>query len=106
MSRINQPERLHASVSHISQSVSFYHLKRDFDTGKLWLQTPDGPVEKTINAEYLAPTLILGMDAAQELFEELWAQGFRSVNDKGSSDRLDQARREHIDDLRKAAKLK
>lgn len=50
--------------------------------------------------------LVLETEAAQQLFEEMWAQGFRSVHDRDAGDRVDAARREHIEDLRKAAKLK
>jgi hypothetical protein len=51
------------------------------------------------------PILRLPMSAAQEFFEQLWAQGFRSKHDRGGADKLDAARSEHIADLRKAAKL-
>lgn len=83
--------RAHASVSWPMQAVHFY------------VRLPQNP---TVPGEYIEPTFSLSMDAAQAFFEELWAQGFRSKHDRGSSDRLDEARKEHIDDLRKAAKLK
>lgn len=51
------------------------------------------------------PTFSLPVDTVQELFEQLWAQGFRSVHDTGGAEKLDAARREHIVDLRRAAKL-
>lgn len=51
------------------------------------------------------PTFKLEQSAAEELFERLWALGFRSRHDKGNADKLDQARQEHLADLRKAAKL-
>lgn len=51
------------------------------------------------------PSVSIPFDAAQELFEQLWAQGFRSKHDKGNAAALDAARQEHIGDLRRAAKL-
>lgn len=51
------------------------------------------------------PAFRLSMEAAQEFFEMMWAQGFRSKHDRGGADKLDAARTEHIADLRKAAKL-
>lgn len=53
----------------------------------------------------IEPTFRIPNADGQELFERLWALGFRSKHDKGNSEALDTARREHIGDLRKAAKL-
>lgn len=51
------------------------------------------------------PAFHISREAGQELFEQLWALGFRSAHDHGNPAALDKARQEHIGDLRKAAKL-
>lgn len=63
------------------------------------MQVPKAP------GEIVQPTFSIELDSAQELFEQLWAQGFRSAHDKGNAEALDTARKEHLADLRKAAKL-
>jgi hypothetical protein len=57
------------------------------------------------NGASVPPSFSLHMDAAQEMFEQMWAQGFRAKHDKGNAEALDTARREHIADLRVAAKI-
>jgi hypothetical protein len=96
--------KLHPSTEVYQGRVNFYLVeerhgeKRSF--GKpVTMETPE------MEGLLMEPTFSLPLDEAQELFEKLWAQGFRSKHDRGNSEALDAARREHIGDLRKAAKL-
>ena len=85
------------------QDVAFYILNRHHERG-----TSVGVVEFRPHTpgEEATPTLSVDEEAVQALFEELWSLGFRSARDKGSNpEALDEARRDHIADLRKAAKL-
>ena len=94
--------RLGAQVVYYGDQVEIYAI--DHRDGK----TAYGkPIVFEVGPEGMLcePILRLPMDAAQEFFEQLWAQGFRSKHDKGSAKELDAARTEHIADLRKAAKL-
>lgn len=94
--------RMGAQVVFYGDQVEIYAA--DYRDGKaaygkpvVFEQGPDGlPCE---------PILRLPMESAQEFFEQLWSQGFRSKHDRGGADKLDAARSEHIADLRKAAKL-
>lgn len=95
-------EELHASISFPQQAVHFYVGRRDED--KREILSAEGWKSYTPGFE-ADPSFTVSMEAAQVLFEELWAQGLRSSRDRGSSDRLDQARQEHLADLRKVAKL-
>ena len=92
----------HASVDWLAQGVLFF--VRDYGQGDTEPRTltPSGWAVHTPGLVAEAG-FTLDMDAAQKLFEELWNQCFRSVNDRGNSDKLDAARKEHIDDLRKMA---
>lgn len=94
--------RLAAQVVHYGDSVEFYLA--DYRDGKHGIAEPI-----TFNADNNGmlppPTFRLSTDAAQEFFEMMWSQGFRSKHDRGGADKLDAARTEHIADLRKAAKL-
>jgi hypothetical protein len=97
-----------AHLEPMAQAVRFYIAKETRFTQLADRQqlTEEGVKDVTIRrGEALEPSFSATIEAVQELFESLWAQGFRSVHDKGNSDKLDAARREHIDDLRKAAKL-
>lgn len=101
---IEQGKRLAAQTSFYGQRVDFYLADHD-RTGNRLIASK---IEFKLMADgaYVEPSFSLSMDMAQELFQQLWAQGFRSPHDRGSSETLDAARREHIDDLRRAAKLK
>jgi hypothetical protein len=99
---IRHGTRMAAQVSFISDSVDFYLA--DFSTGKRFDAKP-AEFGEVPEGSLGVPTFRLPMDKAQEFFEQLWAQGFRSKHDRGGADRLDAARSEHIADLRKAAKL-
>jgi hypothetical protein len=98
---IKHGTRLAAQTVFYSDQVEFYLVEFRYgkraDASVTFEEVPDGNLA--------APTFRLTMEAAQEFFEQLWAQGFRSMHDRGSSDRLDAARAEHIADLRRAAKL-
>lgn len=83
--------------------VSFYLIDERFGDKKSFGKRVT--METVEDGLLVEPTLSIPITAAQELFEALWAQGFRSKHDKGNSEALDAARREHIGDLRKAAKL-
>ena len=94
--------KLHAQTSFYANAVEFWLVderdgKRSFGTS-VTMETSEPGLEQP-------PTFRIPLDNAQELFEQLWAQGFRSAHDRGNSEALDTARREHIADLRKAAKL-
>ena len=98
-----------ANVDPIAQAVMFYVAKEDRFTR---LRDREHLTEEGVNdvrprpGEVLPPSFMAEMEAVQVLFEQLWAQGFRSKHDNGNADKLDAARKEHIEDLRKAAKLK
>jgi hypothetical protein len=94
--------QLNPQVDAYNDGVSFYvgELREDGRyIGQPVVMVPAG------TGQYCDPTFRLRYEQAQELFEKMWAQGFRSKHDRGASDRLDAARQEHITDLRKAAKL-
>lgn len=101
---IMQGKRLHAQTSFYGQSADFYLTDYDRQgnrliAGKVEFEPfPEGSIA-------VAPSFTLSLDLAQEFFEEMWAQGFRSKHDRGNADKLDAARVEHLADLRKAAKL-
>jgi hypothetical protein len=95
----------HASVDFAALGVHFYVAKRDRGSGEREVLTVNGTTRKHTPGEAITPSFTLEQEAAQALFEELWRQGFRSVHDTGHSDRLDAARKEHIEDLRKVAKI-
>lgn len=94
--------KLHAQTSFYANAVDFWLVdergeRRSVGTAVTMEDKTDGLIG--------SPTFSVSLNGAQELFEELWRQGFRSAHDKGNSEALDTARREHIADLRKAAKL-
>lgn len=97
-----------AHVDPISDTVSFY-VARETRYTKLadrQVLTESGVVDYTPRVgTALEPSFRVERPAAQALFEELWAQGFRSKHDNGHADKVDAARREHIADLRKVAKV-
>lgn len=95
-------KRMAASVEHYGDRVAFY-LADYVSDGKRRMASIDY-IEKE-GGLYCEPSFSLSMETAQELFEMMWSQGFRSKHDRGGADRLDAARAEHIADLRKAAKL-
>ena len=98
-----------AHLDPMAQAVNLYVAKEDrFTRLKDREQlTEEGVKDVRPRAgEVLQPSFTVTVEAAQALFEQLWAQGFRSVHDNGHADKLDAARKEHIEDLRKAAKLK
>lgn len=99
---IKQGTRLAAQVAHYGDSVEFYLA--DYRDGERALAEPV-TFTKVADGLPTPPAFRLSMEAAQEFFEQLWSQGFRSKHDRGGADRLDAARAEHIADLRKAAKL-
>jgi hypothetical protein len=94
--------RLHTQLEAYQDCVNFYLA--DERGEKRFLGQPVVMAEQEPNI-YVEPTFRLSSGEAQELFERLWSQGFRSVHDKGGAKELDAARKEHIADLRKAAKL-
>jgi hypothetical protein len=95
--------RLHTNIEFVQDAVSFWLVEEDQrrrSFGKpVIMETPKA------EGILMEPTFRLPTSAAQEMFEQLWKQGFRSKHDKGNAEALDAARREHIGDLRKAAKL-
>lgn len=99
---IKYGKRMAASVEHYGDRVAFYLQEQGLD-GKRRIAA----IEYSELGEGLPcdPSFALPMESAQELFEMMWSQGFRSKHDRGGSDRLDAARAEHIADLRRAAKL-
>ena len=99
---VNHGARLHAQTSFYANRVEFWLL--DYDRGKRAV-AKDIVFEEVEPGMPISPSFSLELDIAQEFFEELWRQGFRSAHDKGSAEALDVARKEHIADLRKAAKL-
>jgi hypothetical protein len=95
-------KRLAAQTAHYGHRVDFYLA--DHQDGKL-LHARKIDFQPIAEGAYAEPSFSLQLEVAQELFEQLWSQGFRSKHDKGNAEALDAARREHIGDLRKAAKL-
>jgi hypothetical protein len=100
---IQQGKRLAAQTSFYANRVDFYLADHD-QQGKRMIadKIEFGAADDGV---LLAPSFSLPMEAAQEFFEQMWAQGFRSAHDRGGADKLDAARVEHLADLRKAAKL-
>lgn len=99
---IRRGARLSAQSEMWGDRVSFYLV--DFDrAGEK--RVPSITWEPIADGVSFEPAFTLHTESAQELFEQMWAQGFRSKHDRGGADRLDAARAEHIADLRKAAKL-
>lgn len=96
--------QISASVSFPQQAVHVYIREKDPEGGWSYL-SPTGPIYAQAG-EAVDPTATVSVESAQELFEQLWSQGFRSVHDRGNSDKLDAARKEHIDDLRSVAGIK
>lgn len=94
-------EQLHASVNFPGQSVHFY-MGRVRPDGTAESLTPEG-MKPWRPGYQMEPSFTVSMETAQKLYEELHSQGFRSTRDRGSSDRLDEARKEHLEDLRKVA---
>lgn len=94
--------RAAAQVVYCSDHIEFYLA--DYRGGRRF-DAQSVVFEEGLEGAPAAPVFRLQMDAAQELFEQLWAQGLRSKHDRGNADRLDAARAEHIADLRRAAKL-
>lgn len=95
--------KLHAQTSFYANAVEFWLVdqfgdKQSFGES-VTMKVADMP------GGLHNPTFKIPLDSAQELFEQLWKQGFRSAHDKGNAAALDAARTEHIADLRKAAKL-
>lgn len=84
--------RAAASVQWMAHAVDFRVRRYSYDGHHVDL-TDEGWV-MFANEEETPPAFTLNMGAAQELFEQMWSQGFRSVHDKGSSDKLDTARPE------------
>ena len=103
MVRVSQGSRLHAQTSFYANRVEFWLFAYDPSGNRLFASDIEfGPYEE---GSLLPPSFSLPFNIAQEFFEELWRQGFRSAHDKGNAEALDTARKEHIADLRKAAKL-
>lgn len=99
---------LRAHLDPMAQAVRFYVARETRFTQLADRQhlTEEGVKDVTIRrGEALEPSFTVDIDAVQALFESLWAQGFRSVHDRGNADKLDAARLEHLADLRKVAKL-
>jgi hypothetical protein len=94
--------RIAAQTVHYGMRVDFYLRGRG--GGQKETRGTLNFVERT-DGELEEPAFSVDLDAAQEMFEQLWSQGFRSKHDRGNSDKLDAARIDHIADLRKAAKL-
>lgn len=99
---------LRAHVDPMAQAVRFYVARetRFTQLADRQVLTEEGVKDvQPRRGEALAPSFSVDMSAAQELFELLWSQGFRSKHDNGNADKLDAARQEHLADLRKVAKL-
>lgn len=94
--------KLHAQTSFYANAVEFWLAEESGDKLALGTSVTMEDVERGLMAP---PTFRIPLDNVQELFEQLWKQGFRSAHDKGNAETLDAARQEHIGDLRKAAKL-
>lgn len=99
---IQHGTRLATETSFYSNQVNFYLA--EYRMGKPHVAKVEYAEESNPGLPY-GPSFSLPMETAQEFFEMLWSQGFRSKHDRGSADRLDAARAEHIADLRRAAKL-
>jgi hypothetical protein len=100
---MKQGKAIAAQVGYYSSSVDFWLA--DYRDGRRFI-AQNIAFEATDDGLLIEPSLRVPLDAAQEMFEQLWSQGFRSKHDRGGADRLDAARTEHIEDLRRAAKLK
>lgn len=96
--------KAHTNVEFVQDAVSFW-LVDEFNGERRAFGSPVTLVKPEFEGMMVEPTFRLPTSSAQELFEQLWKQGFRSKHDNGNSEALDIARREHIGDLRKAAKL-
>ena len=101
---IETGKRLAAQTVHYGHRVDFYLADHDQTGRRMYAKEIAFEAPEHVGM-LLPPSFSLHVDAAQELFEMLWAQGFRSPHDKGGAKELDAARREHIADLRRAAKL-
>lgn len=95
--------KLHPQLNIYNDSLDFWLV--DERDGKRRIALPVTFDEGERDGLLVEPTFCISMSDGQELFERLWGQGFRSKHDKGNAESLDAARREHIGDLRKAAKL-
>lgn len=95
-------KRLDAQAAFYGHRVDFYLTDFDNDGKRRLSKIEFEPFDEGL---LVAPSFSIDLDVAQEFFEQLWAQGFRSKNDLGNAPALDAARKEHIADLRKAAKL-
>lgn len=100
---IHVAKRLAAQVSFYGQRVDFYLADHD-QSGKRMIARSIG-FEPLDDGLFTEPSFGIPLEAAQELFEQLWQQGFRPAKGHGSTAELDAARKEHISDLRRAAKL-
>jgi len=100
---IRAGKRLAAQTTFYRNQVDFWLADYDMG-GKQRIATSvifeDLPEGMAANSAFS-----LSLDVTQELFEQLWAQGFRPKHGAGGTVELDAARKEHIADLRKAAKL-
>jgi hypothetical protein len=94
--------KLHPQLETYQDAVKFFLV--DDHGGKRAVALPV-TMEAGKEGALIEPAFALSTGETQELFEKLWAQGFRSKHDKGNAEALDAARLEHIADLRKAAKL-
>jgi hypothetical protein len=95
--------KAHTNIEFLQDCVSFWLV--DEGDRKRGIGLPVTMQIQEAEGMFHEPTFRLNTAAAQEMFEQLWRQGFRSKHDNGNADALDAARREHIGDLRKAAKL-
>jgi hypothetical protein len=96
--------KAHTQVEFVQDAVSFWLVEERNGERRAFGLPVTMQVPET-EGLFHEPTFRLPTAAAQELFEQMWKQGFRSKHDKGNAEALDAARREHIGDLRKAAKL-
>lgn len=95
--------KLHSNIEFVQDAVSFWLVHETAgEAESIGKPVEMVPCDVGLMVE---PTFRLRTSEAQEMFEQLWKQGFRSKHDNGNSEALDAARREHIDDLRRAAKL-
>jgi hypothetical protein len=95
--------RAHTNIEFIQDAVSFWLVDESNGERRAFAAPVQMKAREQENL-MVEPTFRLQTAAAQEMFEQLWAQGFRSKHDKGNAEALDAARREHIGDLRKAAR--
>ncbi len=96
--------KIHAQTSFYANAVEFWLVEQIAGEKRAFGKPIVMEVQER-EGLLVEPTFRIPLDNAQELFEQLWKQGFRSAHDKGNAEALDAARREHIGDLRKAAKL-